>query len=402
MGCYTGNDRGDKIFVLSGLAVRLARKMGLHRDGSTMGLGVFETEMRRRLWWHVAMVDLRTADIQGARPSLDIFSSDTKVPLNIADDDLQPDAQFPPPERHDILPITFTLIRCEICETLRNFSLECQGILRFEIMSSTEISVERKETVINELENRLEQRYLRYYDPSNPLHTFASIMIRSGLCKMRLFAYGLNREVVANDATKQETQRYREKAFANALKLLEYVIFLRTDSNLSKKFTWQIGASYLWTTMLFTLAGMKNRKIGPEVDKAWQLVGTVFSLFPELCEPSVKSPLTSLSKWTLDVWNVYITESMARNLEQPSTPEFIIALRQWQSSVKKPQSGDKSSNTSDHAAAQTVFGYGTPEPIRNAQQNSEVASFDPYNFQLMEIDPNDWQWEQFFTEPSAY
>jgi hypothetical protein len=38
------------MWVLAGVASRLAQSLGLHRDGSTLGLSPFDTEMRRRLW----------------------------------------------------------------------------------------------------------------------------------------------------------------------------------------------------------------------------------------------------------------------------------------------------------------------------------------------------------------
>jgi hypothetical protein len=48
---------------MTGVAVRLGQTMGLHRDGITLGLSPFETEMRRRLWWHLVHLDFRAADM---------------------------------------------------------------------------------------------------------------------------------------------------------------------------------------------------------------------------------------------------------------------------------------------------------------------------------------------------
>lgn len=47
---------------LSGLAIRLAQNFGLHREDSFIGLTTFETEMRRRLWWQLAILDAPSAE----------------------------------------------------------------------------------------------------------------------------------------------------------------------------------------------------------------------------------------------------------------------------------------------------------------------------------------------------
>ena len=52
-------------WTLMGLAQRLAEGMGLHRDGTYLGLSPFETEMRRRLWWMMRMFDSHMAELAG-------------------------------------------------------------------------------------------------------------------------------------------------------------------------------------------------------------------------------------------------------------------------------------------------------------------------------------------------
>jgi hypothetical protein len=49
-------------WALSGLAFRLLQLVGMHRDGTVLGLGVFETEMRRRLWWGLSTLDVPASE----------------------------------------------------------------------------------------------------------------------------------------------------------------------------------------------------------------------------------------------------------------------------------------------------------------------------------------------------
>jgi hypothetical protein len=44
-------------YNLTGLAARLAQSFGMHRDGRKLGLTPFETEIRRRLWWGICVLD---------------------------------------------------------------------------------------------------------------------------------------------------------------------------------------------------------------------------------------------------------------------------------------------------------------------------------------------------------
>ena len=42
-------NRGNGIWVLNGLAIRIAESMGLHRDGGQLALSPFQAEIRRRV-----------------------------------------------------------------------------------------------------------------------------------------------------------------------------------------------------------------------------------------------------------------------------------------------------------------------------------------------------------------
>jgi hypothetical protein len=49
------------IWSLTGVAARIAQMMGLQRDGAKCGLRPFESEIRRRVWWQLCMLDSRAA-----------------------------------------------------------------------------------------------------------------------------------------------------------------------------------------------------------------------------------------------------------------------------------------------------------------------------------------------------
>ena len=73
----------------------MAVKMGYHRDGENFRFKPLEIEMRRRIWWHIVRQDWKLAMINGCSQRHLPFLWNTKLPLNIDDDDLQPDQVKP-------------------------------------------------------------------------------------------------------------------------------------------------------------------------------------------------------------------------------------------------------------------------------------------------------------------
>ncbi|KIX93152.1 uncharacterized protein Z520_11209 [Fonsecaea multimorphosa CBS 102226] len=391
IGVRTSN-RHDTQYILSGVAVRLALKMGLHRDGESLGLSLFESEMRRRLWWHIVHIDFRAADMLGMRPCLDLSIGDTKVPLNVEDEDLTPEMVDPPPERDGITSIILCLVRCDIMEVLRKLASPSSNGAYWDVLTSPDITTARKDAVISHMEDHWERKYLRYCDPSNSLHTFASIMIRSCIAKMRLLAHSPRRRLVGRRV--KIPQAEREIVFANATKLLEYAVLVRGNRGL-QKYTWRISTSYLWDTLLCVLIEARHRKPGPEVDRLWQLIGVVLSQYPEAFKESTGAVYVAMGKWTLEVWDDYVAATKSEGLPEPVAPDYINAIRQSWISRSKPAALDQ-----DFAGS---------AKLQSAMQDRalpELGTLDCYNFPDLvsfETDPNEWvQWEQLLSEHNGF
>ncbi|KAI1204317.1 C6 transcription factor [Annulohypoxylon truncatum] len=396
--CVRNSYRCDTLFVLTGVAVRLGRKMGLHRDGTSLGLSPFETEMRRRIWCQLVHMDFRTADVMGARPSLDLLCGDTKPPLNVDDDDLYPDMADPPPERDGITPTTLGVMRCDILDTLRKFPASCPGDVRWEVLSNPSVPFAKKESIINEIEDRWERRFMRYCDPAKPFHTYVSVSIRSSICRLRIFAH--NPRQFANSPAKA-SERERRVVYANANKLLEYTILVQKGSHGLDTYRWLFGSGFLWNTMLYVLVEMRHRKTGPEVDRSWQLIGSLFSHYPIVFEKFTGAVSAALGRWTLYVWDGYVAASKEEGLPEPATPRYIEAIRRCRRPSEPPaRAGDPVADTG--SAAQDPLGWGE-NPLRRYDANmSGFESLEPYQASELfsfDMDPNEWvQWEQLLAE----
>ncbi|KHN94919.1 fungal specific transcription factor domain-containing protein [Metarhizium album ARSEF 1941] len=90
MHCLQGRYDRHAAWVLTGAIVRIAQKMGYHRDGEILGLEPYETEMRRRLWWQIIIQDAKYAMLSGLSQSLLPVHWDTMTPQNVNDADLFP------------------------------------------------------------------------------------------------------------------------------------------------------------------------------------------------------------------------------------------------------------------------------------------------------------------------
>jgi hypothetical protein len=108
------SDDGTRtVWSLIALASHVARSMGLHRDGTTFNLSPFETEMRRRIWHNVCLMDHRSTEYHGYEPIVaDETAFDTRLPLNVNDAEISPDMTELPPESDGATDMTLLLVRC--------------------------------------------------------------------------------------------------------------------------------------------------------------------------------------------------------------------------------------------------------------------------------------------------
>lgn len=101
-------------WILTGIAVRIAERIGLHRDGGGMGLKPFDVEVRRRVFWQLLPLDGLSGQICGTGIAMDAKNWDTKQPLNVNDTDIWPGMEEPPAVREGATDMIFCLARTEI------------------------------------------------------------------------------------------------------------------------------------------------------------------------------------------------------------------------------------------------------------------------------------------------
>lgn len=86
--------------ILAGIIVRIAFRMGYHREPSRFSdISPFRAEMRRRTWLMVMSVDLATSSQVGLPRLIQPFMCDTQEPRNLLEEDMHEEITELPPSR---------------------------------------------------------------------------------------------------------------------------------------------------------------------------------------------------------------------------------------------------------------------------------------------------------------
>ncbi|KAK5085325.1 hypothetical protein LTR05_004609 [Lithohypha guttulata] len=277
------------LWTLTGVATRIAEGMGVHRDGTALGLGIFESEMRRRVWWQLLFLDFRTAELVGSGASGSIGSWDVRVPINVDDEDIWPGGDF-----------------AVLWDNFRRLG-----------------AVEEKEEGIKELERMLEQKYVRFCDPSIPTHFMAIIVTRAATNGMRLMAHHPRRYSKDEDVPEDE----RQLCWSIACKLLELDSLVHSSKSLTH-FKWHSTNYFQWHALIYVLSELRRLPLQEQADRGWQIVHEVFGHHHEVVV-GIKKPLNlAVGSLCLKAWKARTESWSLRQYAIPLvTPDYIERLR---------------------------------------------------------------------------
>ena len=105
------------IWILVGMTVRLAMRMGYHRDPKFYpNISPFRGEMRRRVWTFVRLSDLLFSFQVGLPSMIRLGDCDTEVPRNLFDDDLDEETTELPPSRPptEATPVSYMIAKASV------------------------------------------------------------------------------------------------------------------------------------------------------------------------------------------------------------------------------------------------------------------------------------------------
>lgn len=250
---------------MNGLALRLALSIGLHTDGSKLGLSPFEAEVRRRVWWHLYARDFRALEDHGINPQLHLPMSTTRLPLNIEDSDIWPDMTEPPVERQVFTRMTFQVVNTEVSHAFHKTLYPSDAV--FEPGERMAL----RDEAFRRLHARLDPLF-KSCQPVVPLQKFC-LSIGSAIAhKMDL----VTRQRVANLETPDDRDSFATEANLDAAcTALEKNIEIWHDE-LMRPHKWSQRVHPQYFLVLYVLWHLCTRPDSPQADRAWEVVDAMF------------------------------------------------------------------------------------------------------------------------------
>ena len=346
------------LWSLTGVAVRIAQGMGLERDGVVLGLPPFETEMRRRIWWLLKNHDFRTAELCGLAKfrDLDTGAESTKWPTNVNDDELYPGMPSLPVESNKLTDMAFVALRYELTNfaaaRVASFRQQGKDPSQWNLHASGSDKA-KVDGAFRELEEILETKYIRYCDPSQPLHLMTMLMARSAMNIVRFLTHHPRRWASIEQTPVSE----RQWVWEICMKLLEQHNMLQSNPQL-KQFAWNAAYNLQWHAFIHVLDSLRAYPLIVDANKAWQLIGKTYENNPGMVFDTKKPTHVAVGNLCLKAYNAREATSQNANICLPPTPGFILQLRQQREIAKaKRQARDARSsqleNPDSHGQANT-------------------------------------------------
>ena len=260
----------DSWLVLSwtGIAIRIAMSIGIHRDGSSLGLDAFETEMRRRLWYHLVLLDADLSEAHGVDYLIHQGSYSTQLPRNLNDADIIPGLSTVPEARIEFTAMTPSLVRLEIALRSRQLLQEPSGSKSLADGQTAMSSSESKIQIIKELETLLEERFLCHCSAAVPIQSVTSVVAQ---VKCSMLYFGVYHHLIRHQRSQSDAQAIRDTLFGIATDVVDRVRDIESHSRTSY-WGWYLRGDIQWPAIVYLLNEVIVRPPGPSVDHAWEVI----------------------------------------------------------------------------------------------------------------------------------
>ncbi|KAK7427796.1 hypothetical protein QQZ08_005734 [Neonectria magnoliae] len=343
-----GRSNSHACWVLNGVCVRIAQKMGLHRDGEALGLSPFETEIRRRIWWHIVLLDAKSAIDSGLSPSLLPGPSGLKMPANLNDADMSPDAT----EHYRDRDGPTEMIVCLLLYKMGEFLMKTPGIqaLVFNLEVDAigpgsqpgDVPPGRFEELTEEMKASLDDIMERCSSPGGgSIHELAMQMRFSILDKIR----GMLRPPHEQPEWGTEITSPQDNLFKIAITAVDHAVKLYQSTE-NTGFLWFMRMHFPHKIFFYLVSQLCHRTSGTLSDRAWEQVPGVYHYHQELVNMSQKSNM-ALATVVLRAWKA--RQALAPNsVEQ--LPKVAECIQQLQKMISKDTTGSFRSSTFTNSA----------------------------------------------------
>jgi len=303
-----------------GLAIRIAQRIGLHNESTYAKYPALEAEMRRRLWWSLVLYDTRVSELVDDSSVILVPTWDCKTPLNVNDFDLQPEMTDPPAFQGKSTEALFAVVRGEMGDFVRHSAFH----LDFTVPALKTVAKDVQRGSVPEggelakLEKMIEDKYLRFCNPENPLHFMTIWTTRGHFARNRL----LDNYSRFLKSPLPQTGAQRDAAVSYALKMLEYDTMIMT-SPLTKGYRWHTRLYFPFPAYIHILQDARKRPVSDHAEQAWKTMSENYeSRFMSIGQrPHIFVKLTG--KTILQAWEA--REAVLNQSGNPVVPPRMVS-----------------------------------------------------------------------------
>ncbi|KAJ9149889.1 Fungal specific transcription factor domain-containing protein [Pleurostoma richardsiae] len=290
--------RGQEIsrmcWSLTGLVVRLAQSIQIHRDGVSLGIPPFETEMRRRLWWTICTLDLQFSEELGMDLAITPGSFDTELPSNINDFDIWRGMVAMPIPRLGQTDCTIARIRYEFCALWRRLYTSSSTMASMSPADDS-LTLTEWERLVVDLYRQMKGKFLDSYSlDQDHLFRMVAVVLRAIMAKMVLVVYRPKFR-----GTAALSSEVRNNLWLVAIEIVECHRNLDTSPEY-RPWRWLFQSHMQWNAVAYILGESMSRPWTAISERAWELAvrlldgKTEESDGIETTDNAVKNPLPTL------------------------------------------------------------------------------------------------------------
>lgn len=315
--------------------------MGLHRDGLMLGLSPFETEMRRRVWWQIVLLDGIYALMSGLGQSMIPRSWDTKEPSNMNDNDMSPGMS-----KIESREGPTDMVYCLLCYEVAKLLVESPGLElvmlqneggRSESSSAAEVATARKR--LDDLDARLAEILEKHCDVTmGPVHELAIETRIEMMSKMR--------DMICPPCDQPEWQGEIKTPKDNMFKISvttgEHSLRLYRHAEQRGYFLWLVMTHFPAEVYQFMVSQLATRTSGKLVERAWRVLEELYQYHDELYNLSIKSSV-DLAMFVVRAWRareLALQHATGMPVEKPyfvSRVEGLLGIKKQGSQTTTPR-----------------------------------------------------------------
>ncbi|RFU30785.1 hypothetical protein B7463_g5556, partial [Scytalidium lignicola] len=285
----------QSLSAMLGVAIRIAQRMGIHNESDLAKCTVLEAELQRRLWWSLVLFDTRIGELADYKTATLAPTWDCKIPLNVNDSDLRLEMKELPVVHYLLFP------------ALKPISKTVQ---HGHIPEVAELAT---------LEKMIEDKYLKFCDPENPLHFMTLWWTRAHIAKCHL----LEHHSRYSNSSVPQTDAQRDISISHTLRMLECDTKLMT-SPLTKGFLWLVHIRFPFPAYIQTLQDLRGRPGSEHAEQAWEVMSDNYEARFAFLYYKHKSPFYKVfTKIVLKSWEA--REAASSQLGEPLMPPRIVS-----------------------------------------------------------------------------